>query len=105
MFHEAIKVIVVTEKFVQDRVCSLIESCGGKGYTLVSAGGKGFHHLHATDDKASVVEGFGNIKIEVIVRDREIADAIASSVMDQVFGQYPGIIYLEQVEVWREERF
>ncbi len=105
MFHTAVKVIIVTEKFLQERVCSLIESGGGKGYTLVSAGGKGLHHLHSTDDKASVIEGFGNIKIEVIVRDRSKAEAIAETVMQNVFREYPGIIYLENVEIWREERF
>jgi len=105
MFHKAIKVIVVTEKFLQDRVCSLMESCGGKGYTLVSAGGKGLHHLHATDDKASVAEGLGNIKIEVIVRERSKAETIAATIMKEVFSEYPGIIYLEHVEIWREERF
>jgi hypothetical protein len=83
----------------------MIEAHGAKGYTLVSAGGKGLHHFHATEARASVVEDFSNIKIEVIVRKRETAEEIAQAVMGEVFQHYPGIIYLEDVEVWREERF
>lgn len=105
MFHQALKVIVVTERLVQSSVCTVIEECGGKGYTLVSAGGKGLHHFHATESRASVIEDFSNIKVEVIVRERETAERIAARVMDELFQTYPGIIYLEDVEVWREERF
>ena len=105
MFHKAIKIIVVTEKFVEREVRSVIESHGASGYTLVSAGGKGLHHFHSTESRASVVEDFSNIKIEAIVRERETAEEIAQAIMDGVFQRYPGIIYLEDVEVWREKRF
>lgn len=105
MFHKAIKIIVVTEKFVEREVRSVIESHGAKGYTLVSAGGKGLHHFHSTESRASVVEDFSNIKIESIVRERATAEEIAKAIMDEIFRRYPGIIYLEDVEVWREERF
>jgi nitrogen regulatory protein PII len=105
MFHKAIKIIVVTEKFVERHVRDVIGAHGGKGYTLVSAGGKGMHHFHSTEARASVVEDFSNIKIEAIVRERATAEEIAQAVMNEVFDQYPGIIYLEDVEVWRQERF
>lgn len=105
MFHQALKVIVVTERLVERDVCRVIEECGGKGYTLVSAGGKGLHHYHATESRASVIDDFANIKIEVIVRERATAEQIAERVVQEIFGTYPGIIYLENVEVWRQERF
>lgn len=105
MFHQAIKIIVVTEKFLEREVRTIIERHGGKGYTLVSAGGKGLHHFHSTETRASLVEDFSNIKVEAIVRERPTAEAIAQAVMDEVFDRYPGIIYLEDVEVWRQERF
>ncbi len=105
MFHQAIKIIVVTEKFLEREVRTIIETHGGKGYTLVSAGGKGLHHFHSTEARASLVEDFSNIKVEAIVRERTTAEEIAQAVMDEVFDHYPGIIYLEDVEVWRQERF
>ncbi|NBB90323.1 MAG: hypothetical protein GVY23_03840 [Spirochaetes bacterium] len=105
MFHKAIKIIVVTEKFLEAEVRKIIESQGATGYTLVSAGGKGLHHFHTTESRASVVADFSNIKVEVIVRERSTAEEIAQRIMNEVFQEYPGIIYLEDVEVWREQRF
>ena len=105
MFYKAIKVIVVTERFIEKEVSKIIEANGGKGYTLVAAGGKGAHHFHSTESRASVVEDFSNIKIEVIVLDRSVAEQIAGTIMNEIFDDYPGIIYLEEVEIWRKERF
>jgi nitrogen regulatory protein PII len=105
MFHKAIKVIIVTEKFVERDVQRIIQSHGAKGYTLVAAGGRGMHHYHAIESRASVVDDFSNVKVEVIVRERKTAEDIAAAVMGDIFTEYPGIIYLEDVEVWRQERF
>lgn len=105
MFHKAIKVIVVTEKLIEREIEKTIGELGGKGYTIVSVGGKGLHHFHATDSQASVVGEFSNVKIEVIVRERATAERIAETVIDRFFDRYPGIVYLEDVEVWREGRF
>jgi len=105
MFHSAIKVVVVAEKFVEEDVRTIIESSGAKGYTLLTAGGKGLHGFHSTEAQASVVGDFSNIKVEAIVLDREKAERIASLLMEEVFKEYPGIVYLEDVQVWREERF
>lgn len=105
MFHNAIKVVVVAEKFVEEDIRNIIESSGAKGYTILSAGGKGLHGFHATESQASVVGDFSNIKVEAIVLDRDKAERIASLLMEEVFGEYPGIVYLEDVKVWREERF
>lgn len=105
MFHKATKLIIVTEKFIIKEVCEIIDTCGAKGYTLVPAGGKGIHHFHATDAKASLIDDFNNIKIEVVCLDRQKAEKIAEKLMDSCFTDYPGIIYLENVEVRRSERF
>ncbi|MFO8027644.1 MAG: hypothetical protein R6U56_08270 [Opitutales bacterium] len=105
MFYPATKLIIVTEHFLSEKVCEIVEGCGSKGYTMVPAGGKGLHHLHPMSDKATVVEGFDNIKIEVVVHDRIQAENIADRVLHECFETYPGIMYLENVEVCRPERF
>ncbi len=105
MFHKALKVIIVTEKFVEREIQKIISASGAKGYTLVAAGGRGLHHYHSIDSRASVVDDFSNVKIEVIVRERATAETIAEAVVNQVFSRYPGIVYLEDVEVWRQDRF
>ena len=105
MFHPATKLVIVIEHFLSRRVCEIIEACGGRGYTLVPAGGKGLHHLHPTLDQATVIEGFDNLKIEVVTRDRAKADAIAERVLEECFADYPGVMYLEDVEICRPDRF
>lgn len=105
MFHPAVQLTIITEHFLTDRICKIIEAGGAKGYTLVSVGGKGLHHRHFMQDKATVVEGFDNIKIEVITGNRETADRIAKRVMDECFTDYPGIMFLDTVEVCRSDRF
>jgi hypothetical protein len=105
MFYPAKKLVIVTEHFISERICKIIESCNGKGYTLVPAGGKGLHHLHSTSDKATVVEGFDNLKIEVVTHDRAVTVAIAEKILSECFVDYPGVMYLEDVEICRPERF
>jgi len=105
MFHPATKLVVITEHFITEKVCKVIDSCHSKGYTVVPAGGKGLHHLHPTLDRATVSEGFDNMKIEVITRKRETAEAIAEKVLNELFDDFPGVMYLEDVQVCRPERF
>jgi len=105
MFYPAKKLVIITENFVSKKVCTIIESCSGKGYTLVPAGGKGLHHLHHTSAQATVIEGFDNLKIEVVTHSREVAEEIARRVLEECFVDYPGVMYLEDVEICRPERF
>ncbi|NBB78948.1 MAG: hypothetical protein GVY36_05810 [Verrucomicrobia bacterium] len=105
MFHQALKLVIIVEHFVIEDVCRIIESHHTKGYTLVRAGGKGRHHFHATSDRATVVEGFDNLKIEVVMHDRGVAEAIARDVLKECFEDYSGVMYLENVEVCRPELF
>lgn len=105
MFTPAARLTIITEHFLSDRICRIIKDGGGKGYTLVSVGGKGSHHLHTMQDKATVVEGFDNIKIEAITADRATAERIAQRVMDECLTDYPGIMFLDTVEVCRSDRF
>lgn len=105
MFTPATKLVVITEHFLSDKVCEIIEACGGKGYTIVPAGGKGLHHTHPTSEQATVVEGFDNVKIEVITRKSAHAEMIAQRILHEYFEDFPGIVYLEIVQISRPERF
>jgi nitrogen regulatory protein PII len=106
MFYPATKLIVVTEAFLQEDVCAEIENGGAKGYTLVNAGGIGMHHhLHPTSDQATVAEEFSNVKIEAICADRAMAENIAEQLLTNCFKEYPGVVYLENVDIMRPDRF
>ena len=97
--HKAYKVTVITEKLISEPVCEIISESGATGYTLVAAGGKGSQSLHATSSKASVVEDFSNVRIECIVGKKSIAEEIIEKVAERFFKKYPGITFLEEVEV------
>lgn len=105
MFHPAKKLIIVTEHFISEKVCEIIETEYGKGYTMVPAGGKGLHHLRSTSDRATVIEGFDNLKIEVVIQDQKIAEKIAQQVLTECFEDFSGIMYLEDVQIVRTDRF
>ena len=105
MFYPATKLIIIAEHFISPKICAIIDECHGKGYTLIAAGGKGLHQLHSTSNKATVIEGFDNLRIEVVTHERAVAEAIAERVLAECFEDYPGVMYLENVEVCRPERF
>jgi nitrogen regulatory protein PII len=105
VLHPATKLTIIAEHFLLEKISKLIESCGGKGYTISPVGGKGLQYLRATFDKATVVEGFDNLQIEVITTDRVNAERIAERVLVECFTDYSGVIYIEKVEVYRRERF
>ncbi len=103
--HKAEKVVIITEKMISKGVCEIIEACGATGYTIVAAGGKGSRNVRSTSDRASVIDDFANVKIEVIVNDKAMAEEIMDQVAGQYFENYPGITYVEDVEILRPTKF
>ncbi len=103
--HHAEKAVVITEKIIAKGICEIIEACGSTGYTIVAAGGKGSRNVRSTSDRASVVEDFANVKIEVIVNDKAMAEDIVNQITEKYFENYSGITYLENVEILRPGKF
>jgi len=102
--HKAIKVVIITEKLILEKVAKLIEDAGARGYTVTPAGGKGSRGVRSTS-RANVIDELGNVKIEVITGSKEAASRIADQVAERFFGHYSGITYLEAVEILRPEKF
>lgn len=103
--YHAEKLVIITEKIIAKGVCEIIEACGATGYTFVAAGGKGSRNMRSTSDRASVVEDFDNIKIDIIVNDKAMAEDIMNQVTEKFFQHYSGITYLETVEILRPKKF
>ncbi|WP_078549225.1 P-II family nitrogen regulator [Litchfieldia alkalitelluris] len=103
--HKAEKVVIITEKLILKGVCQIIEAYGGTGYTIVAAGGKGSRNVRSTSDRAAVVDDFANVKIEVIVKSKTIAETIMNQVAKKYFENYSGITYVEDVEILRPKKF
>ena len=102
--HKATKIVIITEKLIFDGVVQIIEDAGASGYTAVAAGGKGSRGVRSSS-RASVVDAFSNIKVEVIVSDRAMAERIADAVSERYFDNYSGVTYLEEVEIIRPHKF
>lgn len=103
--HVAEKVVIITEKIISKGVCDIIEACGATGYTIVEAGGKGSRDVRSSAERASVVDDFTNVKIEVIVNDAAMAERIMDGVRDKYFENYSGITYLEDIRILRPAKF
>lgn len=104
-FHKAKKVVIIAEKMLSEKICKIIDASGARGYTVVPAGGKGAHHRHFTSERASVVDDFATVRIEVVVGDRSVAEEIGNMVVEECFDKYSGIVYLEDVEILRPGKF
>ncbi len=103
--YKATKVVIITEKLIFEGVARIIEEAGASGYTMVTAGGKGSRGMRSTTGRASVVDAFTNVKIEVITASKEMAEAIADTVAETYFDNYSGVTYLEEVEILRPHKF
>lgn len=103
--HRAEKVVIITEKMIANGVCEILEACGATGYTIVAAGGKGSRNVRSTSDRASVIDEFANVKIEVIVNEKAMAEAIMDQVAGKYFENYSGITYIEDVQILRPGKF
>lgn len=104
MTHQATKISIVTEKLIEAGVEKICLDAGATGYTVFEGSGKGSHGVR-TRDRPSVVGAFALVKIEVIVADRATADQIAEKIASTYFQSYPGIVYLETVEILRRDKF
>lgn len=104
MTHQATKVSIIAERIIQRDITRIVEEEGAKGYTVYEGDGKGqTSHIHS--DRHSVLRDFTIVKVETITGNREIADKIADRIADELFDRYPGIVYLEAVEVLRAAKF
>ncbi|MGX6646811.1 P-II family nitrogen regulator [Maricaulaceae bacterium MS644] len=104
LFHKATKIVLVVEKLLRDKVIAIVEAEGAKGYTVVEGAGKGAHGLHGSD-RPGVAQGFTIVRIEVIVADRAAAERIAETVASRYFKEYSGIVYMDDVDVLRRDKF
>jgi len=102
--YKATKLVIITERVIQDGVTALIDAGGATGWTHVEAGGRGSRGKRSARHPG-VGGVMGNVKIEAIVADHDIAEAIITSVSEKYFQNYSGIAYVEPVEILRPHKF
>ncbi len=103
MTYRAKRVSIVTEKLNERQIERIVEEAGATGYTVFEGSGKGSHGVK--NRNRSIVSAFSLVKIEVIVSSRETAEAIAERVAETYFENYAGIVYIDDVEILRREKF
>lgn len=100
----AVKLTIVVERLLKSAVERVLKDAKLGGWSIFPGGGRGSHGLHRIE-AAHVVREFAIIKFEVVMRDREIAEAIARTLTEDVLAEQPGIVWIEAVEVLRASKF
>lgn len=91
-------VTIVTERILEDRLLRKLVEFGAKGYTLTQATGKGSRGVRASEWEGP------DTRIESLVSE-EVADAIVEYISENLFEYYAVIVYVQDAEVVRGEKF
>ena len=91
-------VTIVTERILEDRLVRALDELGAKGYTLTQATGKGSRGVRASEWEGP------DTRIQSIVSP-EVADAIVAHVAENYFEHYAVIVYVQNAEVVRGEKY
>ncbi len=103
--HHATKIVITTEHSILDQIAEIIEAHGVTGYTYMTAGGKGSRGKRRMNRGPASASILSNVKIEAIVANRAVAEAIIEEIATAFFDDYSGIAYVEAVEILRPGKF
>ncbi len=104
MTQQASKLVIVTEKLLLNKIVKIAREIGATGYTVLPVGGEGSRNVRSSGQPI-VGDTYSNIKIEVLVPNRDMALKISDKVAAQFFDDYAGIAYLCGVEVLHAHMF
>lgn len=90
---------VITEEALERPLTKIIKDAGARGYTVSDARGSGQRGVRAPG-----VENGANIRVEVICEEA-VARAIADTLHRHYFKDFAMVLYLQDVEVMRSEKF
>lgn len=91
-------VTIVTERILEDRLLRTVEELGARGYTVTQATGRGSRGVRASEWEGP------DSRIETLVSP-EVADAIVEHVAEAYFEHYAVIVYVQDAEVVRGEKY
>ena len=91
-------VTIVTERILEDRLLRKVEELGAKGYTLTQATGKGSRGVRASEWEGP------DTRIQSLVSE-EVADAIVEHIAENFFEHYAVIVYVQDADVVRGEKY
>lgn len=91
-------VTIVTERILEDRLLRALDDLGATGYTLTQATGRGSRGVRASEWEGP------DTRIETLVSPA-VADAIVAHVAEKFFEHYAVIVYVQDAEVVRGEKY
>jgi nitrogen regulatory protein PII len=91
-------VTIIAEAVLEERLIREMKQLGAKGYTIGEVIGQGSRGIRASDWEGK------NIRLEVLVSN-EVADQILQHIADTYFAHYAVIIYAQDVQVIRSEKY
>jgi hypothetical protein len=97
--HRRRLLTIVTEASLERELLRELESLGASGYTITDARGRG-----GRGKRASGWAYGANIRVEVVC-EAELAARIAGRLRDRWYDDYAMILFVQDVEVLRPEKF
>ena len=99
MHTVALKLVtVITERLLRDRIVDELRKCGAKGFTVSDVSGEGSRGVRASEWEGQ------NLRIESVVSP-DVADHVVERIADDFFENYAVIVYLQDVEVVRGDKY
>jgi hypothetical protein len=90
---------VITEEALERRLIDCVKAEGARGYTLTEARGAGSRGVRSAD-----FEKGGNVRLEVVCEE-STARRIAEVLHRKYFNDFAMVLFLQDVEVLRPEKF
>jgi hypothetical protein len=90
---------IVTETALERELLAEFDALGVRGYTITDARGKGGRGRRQSDWTQQ-----GNVRIEIVC-DPELAERIAARLRERYYEHYAMILFMQDVDVLRPEKF
>jgi len=91
--------VIITESIILDRIVDIMNGLGNKGYTVDDVRGGGRRGLRYGADGGAFHAILQNIRIETVTTE-SVAKKISKEVIEKLFVNYAGIIYMDDVEAY-----
>ncbi len=91
-------VTIITERILEDRLLRALDDLGAKGYTLTQASGRGSRGVRASEWAGP------DTRIETLVSEG-VAEALVEHVAEKYFEHYAVIVYVQDAEVVRGDKY
>lgn len=91
-------VTIIAERILEEQIIEQVLKMGARGYTVTDARGKGSRGVRASEWEGP------DVKIETVVSD-DVASKILEHIARRYFAHYAVIVYTQDVDVVRGDKY